>query len=261
MNNRDNIIYSQTDISEKYQLLKLRMDGGAIAWFLYSEKHKLNTETKDGVKSIINERIELELRSLGSSNTMFRANDRVMELCAETNSFLGTLRFANGFIIVEDPWKGLRIGTYMMNQVVAWALNNYPTYQPTGINLLIYQADEENKERRNRFYRQFGFQFNWNDSERKTGSLDPTLKVSDLNTVEKWKERIEVMSLTEGLASVFRESDNNRMNAKCADQSIQYANEARGRAEDRVKLAYARNKIWGALGVVLGIFIANHFGF
>ena len=128
--------------------------------------------------------------------------------------------------MTSSKWKiqkGLRIGTYMMNHLIAWAKENYPDSMPVGIRLGINQAGTENKERRNRFYAIFGFKFKWDDDEWREAHLDSELRIYDLDTTEKWKERFTEFSFKDGMREIFSESDRIRLAGLNSDKRVQSA--------------------------------------
>lgn len=60
----------------------------------------------------------------------------------------------------------------MMNEIVKWA-KQWPEANILKITLGEGDAYDENMERRNRFYEQFGIEFNYHDESRKTGPHAP----------------------------------------------------------------------------------------
>lgn len=93
-------------------------------------------------------------------------------------------------LCLSDYFKGQRIGTYLMNIIVQWA-KNWPNANINQIKLLTFQAQPENKERRNKFYEQFNIKFNYvNTITREDGTSLP-MTASNLNPVVTWKENIK----------------------------------------------------------------------
>lgn len=91
------------------------------------------------------------------------------------------------FLNLSD-FEGQRIGSYLMNVIVQW-VQQWPEATVTSIQLSTGQATDDNKERRNRFYEQFGIVFNYTDEDRCAGLSQPMF-VKDLNTVDSWKKNI-----------------------------------------------------------------------
>jgi hypothetical protein len=222
---------------------------------LFTEKRKL-VQDDSGDKLSVRDTIEIDLRTLGSFAGNIRAGDRVMEMAGSASSGFDTVSFSNGFIVVESPWQGLRIGTYMMNRLVAWAVKHYATYQPIRIKLLALQADGDNKERRNRFYARFGFKFVWADDEQLAGELEDQLRIGDLATTDLWQEKIEELSLVDGLKEIFCESQRHQFAKVDAERCKLIAVNDRCHAESKARLSEARMAYRGIAGFALGMVLA-----
>jgi hypothetical protein len=96
---------------------------------------------------------------------------------------------------------GQRIGTYLMNEIVQW-VQRWPEATVNTVTLLSSDATENNKERRNRFYEQFGLTFDYNGPERKEGKSRPML-AEELNQVKTWKQNITECQLPDYLGEVL----------------------------------------------------------
>ena len=107
-----------------------------------------------------------------------------------------------GMVVIDPPsLHGHGLGTYLMNEVVRWA-KRWPNATVNTINLLEGQGNGENRERRNRFYEQFGLEFEYTSAERKAGISLPML-AKDLILVDRWKQNISEHNLMEFLASTL----------------------------------------------------------
>jgi GNAT superfamily N-acetyltransferase len=104
-----------------------------------------------------------------------------------------------------DGLHGHRIGTYLMNQVVKWAMQ-WPDSSVREVELMEGQADPGNKDRRNRFYEQFGLVFDYTDAERRQGRSRAML-VKELRAVETWKKNIREREFCEFLGELMFERD------------------------------------------------------
>lgn len=109
-----------------------------------------------------------------------------------------------GGVFIDPPsMRGIRLGTYLMNEIVRWA-KQWPEATVNTITLLEGQSHDENKERRNRFYEQFKVEFDYTSTERKAGPSFPIL-VRDLDLAHSWKENITECNLAEFLTdTVYR---------------------------------------------------------
>jgi GNAT superfamily N-acetyltransferase len=99
-----------------------------------------------------------------------------------------------GMVVIDPPsLHGHGLGTYLMNEIVRWA-KRWPNATVNTINLLEGQGHGENRERRNRFYEQFGLKFEYTSAERKAGISLPML-AQDLAQVDGWKRNISEHNL------------------------------------------------------------------
>lgn len=111
--------------------------------------------------------------------------------------------------IHNSLYRGQRIGTWMMNEIVKWA-KQWPDANILKITLGEGDAYDENMERRNRFYEQFGIEFNYHDESRKTGA-SRSMKAHKLNTVDFWDKNkngnIIVQNCRDFMISVITKND------------------------------------------------------
>jgi len=108
---------------------------------------------------------------------------------------------SGGVFIDPEDLRGLRIGTYLMNEIVQWA-QQWPEATVQSIELRPGQADESNRERRNRFYERFGIVFDYADSEHACGRSRPML-VRQLTPADSWKKNITEQPVMEYLANLL----------------------------------------------------------
>lgn len=113
-------------------------------------------------------------------------------------------------MISHGDQRGLHLGTYFMNQIVSWA-RQWPDVMVNPIWVSGSDGYEENRERRNRFYEQFGLVFKYSDADRRDGTSVP-IPAGLLNLSGAWRSNITEYSLNDYLGSVLRE------NARLADE-------------------------------------------
>jgi len=115
-----------------------------------------------------NSRHGIDCQDRGSFLAHYSSLDQLTSL---TSSSIGS----NGAICLDLPGlKGHRVGSYLFNEIVMWAQRQgNPNAGVRTINLLEGQAYASNKDRRNRFYEQFGIQFEFADTDRKAGKSRP----------------------------------------------------------------------------------------
>lgn len=110
--------------------------------------------------------------------------------------------FEGAIFLDPQEIRGYRIGTYIMNQIISWAKQNYPNSILNTITLYQLQARPENKERRNRFYEQFGINFNYNNDKKEEGKSCNNIFINQLNLVETWKKNIREEMIIDCLADM-----------------------------------------------------------
>jgi len=103
---------------------------------------------------------------------------------------------------------GNRIGTYLMNEIVAWA-KKHPDASVDCISLSSNQSSDDNKLRRNNFYEQFKIEFEYADDEHKSGISKPML-AGQLETTDAWEKNIKEHDVQE----FIREQINKNLAAK-----------------------------------------------
>ncbi|PLY35745.1 GNAT family N-acetyltransferase [Pectobacterium versatile] len=95
------------------------------------------------------------------------------------------ISLTGGSIDVDNKlYRGQRIGTWMMNEIVKWA-KQWPDAKVLPITLGYGQADKENKERRNWFYEQFGIEFDYHNDQNEAGQSQ-SMKAAALKIIDSW---------------------------------------------------------------------------
>lgn len=141
--------------------------------------------------------------------------------------------------------RGIHLGTYFMNQVVAWA-RQWPDVMVKPIWVSPVDGDDENRERRNRFYEQFGLVFNYSDAGRRNGTSVP-IPAGLLNLTGAWRGTITECPLEDYLDAAL--SENERLTF-----ALQNAREfAAGWMAD-FQRAEAHPLIWGARMFLINVF-------
>lgn len=113
---------------------------------------------------------------------------------------------SSGAIFLDLPkLEGCRVGTYFMNEIIQW-VQRWPDATVKTIRLLKGQSHGENKERRNRFYEQFGLEFDYTSPEHTEGQSRPML-ACELHPVETWKANIKEHHLMDFLVDTMNTRD------------------------------------------------------
>lgn len=109
--------------------------------------------------------------------------------------------FSDGaFYIDPEELRGHGVGTFFMNEIVAWA-KQWPDAIVCPIKLLAAQADAENKIRRNRLYEQFGLIIDYTDPEQRAGTTRQ-IPASALKLVDA-KDNIQQLSVQEWISEAL----------------------------------------------------------
>lgn len=90
--------------------------------------------------------------------------------------------------------RGVRIGTYLMNEIVVWA-KHWPDAKVQHIALVPGQAvDDDDRQTRNAFWRKFGLTLHFDDADERGGHSLP-MKASELTPCRTWTANIAVIPL------------------------------------------------------------------
>jgi hypothetical protein len=114
-----------------------------------------------------------------------------------------TVKLTNGSVMMNfEQLRGLHLGTYMFSKIVKWAKQFDPTCVINSITVAFIDAiNEENKLRRNKFYENFGFEFEYHEIDGITNASGITkpMNVSDLVDYENWPNIENDTRCSEGL--------------------------------------------------------------
>ncbi|MDR5804946.1 hypothetical protein [Caballeronia sp. LZ001] len=165
----------------------------------------------------------------------------------------------HGFVTLDLPGlEGNRIGSYLMDEIVAW-LGQWPDADVNDIELLKAQGSGTNRARRNRFYERYGFVFDYDDPEQRSGRSQP-LKVRDLHAVESWKKNIRERQLPEYISELMQSENQARAEIRRLSRALREELDLRRNAEThpilRVTKLICLRLFHGGLGWVLGALIA-----
>lgn len=153
--------------------------------------------------------------------------------------------------------EGHRIGTYLMNEIVAW-VRQWPEAAVNTIHLRSEQAVGENTERRNRFYERFGIEFDYSDPEHHAGHSKP-MQASALKPVNSWEKNITEHSMFDYLGGVLyaREKAVNQVADKV--RAIEYLKDTLAQAEAHPVRWALKVLFYQYAGVAGGIAILSLF--
>lgn len=112
--------------------------------------------------------IELDVRYGGMNNHRFRGEYEKWPDGTERVSVTG-----GGVMVTPAHLRGFHLGTYLQDEVICWA-RQWPRAAVRQISLSPVDSQVDNCERRNRFYEQFGIEFDY-ANDRKSGISRPML--------------------------------------------------------------------------------------
>lgn len=205
------------------QVLEIRdkdaVEAEPIAWVMIERQE---TSQRDAQNVIQQATIRIHYHSILQKNNFqsnvkgyfdgsYSKNNNAVSLTSPT--------MARGAVCIDlDGLRGQRIGTYLMNQIVTWALQ-WPDASVNAIGLSSSQGDDENKTRRNWFYEQFGIKFNYSDSHHRGGTSHP-MQVRALTPVDAWAKNIKVMTIFEYLENVLTSNKNAKSELMLKERAI-----------------------------------------
>lgn len=156
-----------------------------------------------------------------------------------------------GALFLDPPrLRGNRVGTYLMNQIVVWA-KRWPDARVASIRLLPHQAQDENRDRRNRFYEQFKLTFEYDDASRTSGHSRQML-ARDLGTVETWKENIIEHNVLERLKFLLADQEHLRFHLDGRERAIREQRKVIERACAQ-PLRWALAELWTRYRTMVGV--------
>ncbi|CUJ49287.1 hypothetical protein [Achromobacter kerstersii] len=134
-------------------------------------------------------------------------------------------------MIKESALRGNRIGTHLMNEIVEWAMQ-WPDASVVPIKLAAIDARADNRERRNKFYANFGIAFPSSAGPLIEGRSLPML-AAQLTPHRTWEENIIVKDvpsyideLRKQVWSLNLENSRNASNIESLNKTINTANDA-----------------------------------
>ncbi|MEP3342949.1 MAG: hypothetical protein ABJO09_11640 [Hyphomicrobiales bacterium] len=110
-----------------------------------------------------------------------------------------------GLFLDPEELRGKHIGTFFFLRIVKWA-QSWPSASVAPIELVSLQAGLTNKERRNRFYEQFGIRFKYHDSAKEEG-VSTSMLVSDLTpdaVSGAWMKSVREISMSDFVGQAAR---------------------------------------------------------
>ena len=124
-------------------------------------------------------------------------------------------------VFLDPPnLRGHRVGSYLMNEIVKW-VRQWQDAQVNEVKLLVGQAEAENKDRRNRFWEQFGLVFDYTDPSSKTQGISQPMMARLLIPLDASKlQNIEEVELTHYMNSSSAEKTQMRFDLEARERAV-----------------------------------------
>lgn len=231
-------------------------EGEPIAWLLVEreESHKIDSRdgsTYEASMCLHYERIgpNLSFPNKGEFRASYHRGFGDGEIVSLTSSSL-----SRGAVFLDlSGLKGQLIGTYLMNEIVLW-VQQWPEAIVNSVELLQAQADEANKERRNRFYEQFGLEFEYSDPEKREQGKSKPIPASTLTPVNTWKMNICERDVREYMNKLIAKHDQLRFDLSCRERAVKKLSAEITDAEKH-PIRWALRQIWWRLAPTLGLVV------
>jgi hypothetical protein len=207
-----------------------------VAWLMV-ERSDSNSRDQDG--KIYDATIRLSYEEILPPSSFRKRRHGEFDACYSAYHGLVKLtshRLDLGALSLDlEGLEGHRIGTYLMNEIVHW-VKQWPEASVMPIELRAEQAVGDNRARRNRFYEQFGLEFDYADPAHRAGWSKPML-VKELKQVTTWEQNITEHELFDYLGDVL----NAKREASAGVTRLAHDVE---RLQERLAQAYARPVCW-----------------
>lgn len=238
---------------------KERVEDPALGWVVVEREE---TYVCDGDKGEICEAsIRLSYRTITARRSSYEYGSG--QFCGSYSRHfdavsLTSSSMAKGAVCLDLPeFKGQRIGTYLMNEIVQW-VQQWPQAEVNSIELLRGQARGDNKARRNRFYEQFGLRFDYTDSGQREGFSRP-MQVKGLTVVNAWEQNIREHRMFDYLGERMDALDSAELELGARKQANEYLKEELKKAESRplrwaLRRFYILHSGLMTAGLVLAVF-------
>lgn len=212
---------------------------------LLVERTETQRLSADGV--VMEARFELAYQRLGMGTSRHVPTGTFLGGYSRFNSgqvsiTSGSLTTEGGVFLDLPGLQGMRIGTYLMNQVVLW-VKQWPQAQVATVHL--YASDTrhiENQARRNRLYEQFGLTFDYDNTSHDSGRSRPML-ASDLVPCDAWQQNISVHDVPQGLDELLQANTQAQQELALRQRALKSLH-ADIRAAEARPLRWAARELW-----------------
>lgn len=181
------------------QVLRLASpeEGDKRLTWIYLSREETILNYPDGSPSVIVFKLRYETFS---PYALLRNGEFAGKYTASSNS----VSMTNGWVFIDPPLRGLRLGTYCLREIALWA-QQWPTADIEAIKLSEVDAGDKNRERRNTLYEKLGIMIDFADPIARRSGRSMPMKASELTPREFIPKNIEEFSLLDFLKSSRRE--------------------------------------------------------
>lgn len=201
-------------------------DGDIIETILITfHQHSVLTADRDRGSASI----ELRMVPMSKWHNAARVHKWGASMRALSGKNPGELKLSDFGIFIDIPgMRGLGLGTFLMDQIVQWAMQ-WPDANVRPISLAAGQATPENKARRNHFYERFGLVFDYrNDGDE---GVSRPMKVKALNRVAP-PDNVSITPLSVYTRDLIQQSAEQRNEIAKLERSLTALSDARKEAEN-----------------------------
>lgn len=162
---------------------------------------------------------EKGLHTKGSFFGGYRRNYDGTEIVSLSTPTLGS----GGIFLDPTTIRSQRIGTYLMNEIVAWA-KQWPEASVNPIRLVDSQTDTESSIRRNRFYERFGLAFHYHSDKNKPTQSEP-ICAANLKQVDSWKKNIREHDWLDAMDDLTLDLETTKLELKLSQKALKSLSE------------------------------------
>lgn len=243
----------------RIQVLEIRdrdkPDSPPIAWLLVEREEVYRRDPRDDSIYEASIRLYYECilpKSAHHSRTKGRFDGSYSKgFNAQSSVSLTSASSGRGAVFLDLPGlQGQRIGTYLMNEIVTWA-KRWPDAMVNRVQLLAGQANDENKDRRNWFYEQFGLVFDYTDSEHREGR-SRQIPAAALRSIDTWKANIRERRIQDYLADVLFAKERASLELADRERAVKSLLNDRKEAEAKPVRWALRMLWWRYAGAMIG---------
>ena len=141
-----------------------------------------------------------------------------------------------------DDLRGRGIGSYLMNEIVGWA-KQWPAAHVNEIELLE-DNDEVNRLRRNRFYQQFGIEFEWKGAPENSEAIAKPMLTDALSQIESWKTYIREHDIDNFIGDMIYERKDAKLIIKNLSENLKEHHDNLSQRPIVTMMSWVWSKYW-----------------